>query len=202
MTNIEVSNSLNVIKNIIDLDLLPYFDGFTNDFVPMNTIVETDWLTLIKSDPFNPDVFITYSQSFIDYCANGNNFLALKNDALAYSRIKASPTALNLYFSSVCTPLLPVREVTIPTFNTEPMTGQVFIISYRPYTAAGSYTTIYFELRKRVSGSVLKRVLYDSTADDFNPVNALITKETLGSWYSSTASYNYETSASIRVFDV
>lgn len=188
---------LETIKNILNNELTP----FVVDYVPINTTIETDWLTLIKSDTYNPDVFITFQQSFIDYCANGNNFLGLKNDTLAFSRIKASSLAIDIFFNSVCLPLLPIREVSIPLFNNEPMTGQVYVHSYKPYVS-GSSNTIYWELRKRVSGLPLKRVLYDVNAGLFNKVGLLIQKETLGNFYSGSNTYSYEATAYLKVIDV
>ncbi|MCK9373454.1 MAG: hypothetical protein M0P91_09660 [Sulfuricurvum sp.] len=201
ITNPEIHRLLNTIQSIINTDLLPLFDSFSEEFVPEKPIVPVDWLTYIKSVSYDPARFSIDLQSFVDYISNASNFLGIKNDSVAYSRVKGSSIALNAFLTSPCMPLLPYREVAIPTFNLEVMSGQVFIIAYKPYVA-GSSTTLFWELRKRVSGTPLKRVFYDANAGIFNNVGVLITKETLGNYYSGSSSYNYETNGYIRIYDV
>lgn len=201
LNNSQIFNSLTALKSIVEIDLLPLFDSFSYEYVPAATIQTVDWLTYIKSISFDPARFTTDSQSFINYVANANNFLALKSDSVAYARIKSSSVGLSYFYASPCVGLLPFREVVLPTFNLETMTGQVYIVSWKPY-AAGSSPSLYWELRKRATSVSLKHIPYDSTAGIFNSVNALITKEKLGNFYSGSNDYSYDGSCSIRVIDV
>lgn len=196
-----IYNALDSIRSIITDDLQPIFSDLSPEYAPAPSVTLVDWLTYIKSASFDPTRFSTDSQSFIDYVANANRFLALKNDSVAYARIKSSSVGLSYFFASPCVPLLPYREVLLPTFNLETMTGQVFIVSWKPY-AAGTSPSLYWELRKRATSVSLKHIPYDSTAGIFNPVNALVTKEKLGNFYSGSNDYSYDGSCYIRVIDV
>lgn len=203
MTNIEVNNALTAIKNIIDFDLIPFFDGFSTDFVPVSATVPVDWITYIKSPSFVASSFVTEALSFSYFLENALNYLAVKNDPYVSNIVFSNSDALALYFASPCVPLLQTRTVTLAAFNAEVMTGKVFIVSYRPYISIGEYPTFYWELRKASDNTPYKRV-YRTNGNDviFHPVNLLVDKSTLVSFYSYTASNFDPTAPQIKVIDV
>lgn len=200
--NKQIFNALQAVRDIVNYDLLPLFDSFGFEYVPTAPIVETDWLTYLKSTSYNPAIFTTDLESFTNWLKIIENFLSIYNDPTAYSVVKNNSIASSVFWGSPLVCFLPYREVTITNFNLEIMSGSVFILSYLAYSTP-STGSLYWQLRVRASNAVLLQVPYTGTFNrTFQTVNHLMLKEKLGNWYSSTNSYVYETTAMIRVIDV
>lgn len=198
MTTPEIRNTLSVLSQTVN-DLVSTFDV---GFVPVLDPISTDWLTYLKSPSYNPNIFNTDLASFQTWLANANNFLALKNDSVAYPIVRGNLTAITAFFSSPCVGLLPTRDVLIPTFNNESMTGYVYIVAYRAYPVTDYYPTLYWRLQIRATNQILLSVPYNNGLNTvFQKVGFFMPKQKLGQWYTGAGGYAYEDSAYVRVID-
>lgn len=188
------------LKNIIDNEFSPFVPEVV--YVPESVTQTIDWLSYFKLDTFSVDYVTANAANLKAWLNNYVNYLSFFNNSTVWARFKQFPDILGYYFSLPLVSLLPYSEMSITAFNATTMTGQIYIISYRPYSYAGTSPSLYWELRKRTAGTVLCHVLYDSNSNKFNAVNQFIDKVALGNYYSGSSAYAYESDAAIRFVNV